>query len=41
MKRRAWLYGLCGLLILALAAGCSGPEEKKLKFLNKGKELYE
>jgi tetratricopeptide (TPR) repeat protein len=24
-----------------LAAGCSGPEEKKLKFLNKGKELYE
>ena len=41
MKRRAWLYGLCGLLILALAVGCSGPEEKKLKFFNKGKELYE
>jgi tetratricopeptide (TPR) repeat protein len=41
MKRRVWLYGLCVLLILALAAGCSGPEEKKLKFLNKGKELYE
>lgn len=41
MKRRVWLRGLCGLLILALAAGCSGPEEKKLKFLNKGKELYE
>jgi len=41
MKRRVWLRGLCGLLILALAAGCSGPEEKKLKFFNKGKDLYE
>jgi len=33
------VYSLSGLLILALAAGCSGPEEKKLKFFNKGKDL--
>ena len=29
------------VLVITLMVGCSGPEEKKLKFLNKGKELYE
>jgi len=29
------------VLVITLMVGCGGPEEKKLKFLNKGKELYE
>jgi Tfp pilus assembly protein PilF len=28
-------------LMVAILAACGGPEEKKLKFYNKGKELYE
>ena len=35
---------LVAILIIALAlftVGCSGPEEKKMKFYNKGKELLE
>ena len=40
MKRRISI-GLAILLSIALITACSGPEEKKLKFFNKGKELYE
>ena len=29
------------LFTLSLVLGCSGPEEKKMKFFNKGKALYE
>jgi tetratricopeptide (TPR) repeat protein len=29
------------LLVVTLVAGCGGPEQKKLKFYNKGEELYE
>ena len=28
-------------LIAFIVAGCSGPEQKKMKFYNKGKELYD
>ena len=33
------VIGIVMLLIVAILAACSGPEEKKLKFYNKGKEL--
>ena len=29
------------LITASLAAGCGGPDQKKMKFLNKGKALYE
>ena len=41
MAKRNRLLVLCVVLFIAFAFGCGGPEEKKLKFLNKGKELYE
>ena len=41
MAKRNRLLVLCVVLFVAFAFGCGGPEEKKLKFLNKGKELYE
>jgi len=32
---------LCLFLVATLMAACGGPEEKKMKFFNKGKVLYE
>jgi len=40
--KREWLTSAVFFcLALLLVMGCSGPEEKKLKFFNKGKALYE
>lgn len=40
--KREWLTSVVFFcLALTLVMGCSGPEEKKLKFFNKGKALYE
>ena len=35
------LIALCLLAVVLTAAGCGGPEQKKMKFYNKGKALYE
>ncbi len=41
-NKRGWLAAaFIFFLALTLIAGCSGPEEKKMKFFNKGKALYE
>ena len=32
---------LCSILMAILIVSCSGPEEKRMKFFNKGKALYE
>lgn len=29
------------MLIITVCVGCGGPEQKKVKFYNKGKALYE
>jgi TolA-binding protein len=39
--KRWGIITLCTLLVLTLIAGCGGPEQKKMKFYNKGKALYE
>ena len=32
---------LCLLVVLMVTASCSGPEQKKMKFYNRGNALYE
>ena len=42
LAKRSSLFPLVViLLLLGLTANCGGPEEKKMKFFNKGKGLYE
>ncbi|MBT9448015.1 MAG: tetratricopeptide repeat protein, partial [Desulfobacterales bacterium] len=40
MKLRLFI-GFWSILVAMLIASCSGPEEKKMEFFNKGKALYE
>ncbi len=40
IKRRMFT-GIMMIMIIALLAACGGPEQKKIKFYNKGKALYE
>jgi len=39
--RKLFSLGMAFLILASLAVACSGPEEKKMKFFNKGKSLYE
>lgn len=40
MTKRLFKF-LCLILVIGFVAGCGGPEQKKMKFFNKGKALYE
>jgi len=39
--RNRWLMGIVAIMAVAMLLACGGPEEKKLKFYNKGKALFE
>ena len=41
MNARNTVRTVALLAIIALVAGCSGPEDKKMKFFNKGQTLFE
>ena len=38
---KRFVLGLCLVLLAIAVVSCGGPEEKKMKFFNKGKALYE
>jgi len=41
MVKRGIFVGTVFALALAVLTSCGGPEQKKLKFYNKGMELYQ